>query len=138
MQGHLRGESLTILLKTECAHCDRPIRLRIDSDLGYALLSEGAAPIVFVPMVDFSKLDDPSIDVDSIPGITPGEKIVAHALQTYGAYCRDTAGAKLAFSFEDPAGKPNPYPELGFPWDYYDMPHIPWNHLRVLSSWSGS
>ena len=61
MQGYLRGEALSVLLKTECAHCKRPIRLRMDSDLGYAVLSEGAAPIVFVPMVDFSRLDDPSI-----------------------------------------------------------------------------
>ena len=75
---------------------------------------------------------DPSINIDAIPGITPGEKIVAHALQTYGAYCKDTGGARLAFGFEDPLGKPNPYPSLGFAWDYYDMPHVPWNHLRVL------
>ena len=80
---------------------------------------------------------DPSIDVDAIPGITPGERIVAHALQTYGAYCRDTGGAKLAIAFEDPVGKPNPYPSLGFPWDFYDMPHIPWNGLRVLQQWNG-
>ena len=81
---------------------------------------------------------DPSINVDAIPGITPGEKIVAHALQTYGAYCKDSGGSKLAFGFEDPVGKTNPYPTLGFNWDYYDMPHIPWNHLRVLNQWNGS
>jgi hypothetical protein len=81
---------------------------------------------------------DPSINVDAIPGITPGERIVAHALQTYGAYCRDTGGAKLAIAFEDPVAKPNPYPSLGFPWDFYDMPHIPWNHLRVLRQWNGT
>lgn len=81
---------------------------------------------------------DPGIDIDAIPGITQGEKIVAHALQRYGAYCKDSGGAKLAFGFEDPAGKRNPYPALGFAWDYYDMPHIPWNRLRVLASWSGS
>jgi hypothetical protein len=75
---------------------------------------------------------DPSINVDALPGITPGEKIVAHALQTYGAYCKDTGGSRLAFGFEDPLGKTNPYPALGFAWDYYGMPHIPWNHLRVL------
>lgn len=80
---------------------------------------------------------DPSINVDAIPGITPGEKIVAHALQTYGAYCKDSGGSKLAFGFEDPVGKTNPYPTLGFSWDYYDMPHIPWNHLRVLQQWTG-
>lgn len=81
---------------------------------------------------------DPSIDVDAIPGITPGEKIVAHALQTYGAYCKDSGGARLAFGFENPVGKSNPYPALGFSWDYYAMPHIPWNRLRVLGDWSGS
>jgi len=80
---------------------------------------------------------NPSIDINSIPGITPGEKIVARALQVYGAYCKDTGGAKLAFGFEDPVGKPNPYPGLGFANDYYDMPHIPWNQLRVLSQWNG-
>jgi hypothetical protein len=77
---------------------------------------------------------DPSINVDAIPGITPGEKIVAHALQTYGAYCKDSGGARLAFGFENPLGKSNPYPALGFSGDYYSMPHIPWNHLRVLAA----
>jgi hypothetical protein len=80
---------------------------------------------------------DPSVNVDAIPGINAGERIVAHALQTYGAYCKDTGGSKLAFGFEDPVGKPNPYPGLGFSNDYYDMPHIPWNHLRVLAQWNG-
>jgi hypothetical protein len=85
---------------------------------------------------------NPSIDVDALPGITPGEKIVAHALQTYGAYCRDTAGSGggggIEIAFEDPIGKYNPYPSLGFPWDYYNMPHIPWSQMRVLKTWNGS
>jgi hypothetical protein len=80
---------------------------------------------------------DPSIDVGAIPGISAGEAIVARALQVYGAYCKDTGGSKLAFAFEDPIGKPNPYPALGFGWDYYAMSHIPWNRLRVLRSWNG-
>jgi hypothetical protein len=81
---------------------------------------------------------DPSIDVDTIPGITPGERAVAHALQTYGAYADNNGGAKMSFSFENPAGKPDPYPAAGFAWDYYDMPHVPWNRLRVLRAWNGS
>jgi hypothetical protein len=80
---------------------------------------------------------DPSINVDAIPGINAGERIVAKALQTYGAYCKDTGGAHLAFGFQDPVDQPNPYPALGFAWDYYDMPHIPWNRLRVLAQWNG-
>jgi hypothetical protein len=81
---------------------------------------------------------DPSIDVDAIPGITPGERAVAHALQTYGAYADNNGGAKMSFSFENPAGKSDPYPAAGFAWDYYDMPHVPWNRLRVLRAWDGS
>lgn len=80
---------------------------------------------------------DPSIDVDRIPGITPGERAVARALQTYGAYARDNGGARLALIFEDPAGRPDPYPSVGLEWDYHDMPHIPWGELRVLREWHG-
>jgi len=80
---------------------------------------------------------DPSVDVDALPGITPGERTVAHALQTYGAYNRDNAGAPIAFGFEKPTTGVDPYPAAGFAWDYYDMPHIPWNKLRVLHQWDG-
>lgn len=81
---------------------------------------------------------DPSINVEQIPGITPGEKAVARALQIYGAYARDNGGAKMAFAFENPAGEVDPYPSAGFAWDYYDMPHVPWKHLRLLRSWNGT
>lgn len=81
---------------------------------------------------------DPSIDVAAIPGITPGEVAVARALQEYGAYNRDNAGAPMAFAFENPIGDADPYPAAGFRWDYYDMPHIPWSELRVLRNWDGS
>jgi len=80
---------------------------------------------------------DPSVDVDALPGITPGERAVAHALQTYGAYNRDNGGAPIAFGFEKPTTGIDPYPAAGFAWDYYDMPHIPWNKLRVLRQWDG-
>lgn len=80
---------------------------------------------------------DPSVDVDDIPGITRGEKIVAKALQKYGAYNQNNGGAPMAFGFENPAGRSDPYPAAGLDNDYYDFPHIPWNKLRVLSSWNG-
>ena len=35
----------------------------------------------------------------------------------------------------DPAG--DPYPSVGFGWDYYHMSHIPWNKLQVLRQWDG-
>lgn len=82
---------------------------------------------------------DPSIDVTKIPGITPGEVAVAQALQTYGGYVRDTAGSSMAVAFEAPPAGSNPYTSVAkFPWDYYDMPHIPWDQLRVLRRWDGT
>lgn len=80
---------------------------------------------------------DPTINVNAIPGITTGEKIVARALQTYGAYAGDCGAANMSFTFEDPKNGSDPYPSLGFTWDYYDMDHIPWNRLRVLRTWNG-
>lgn len=61
MQGQLRRETLTCEIATECAHCGRPMHLEIDSRLGFRVMDEGADPRVFVPLVDFEKLEDPSI-----------------------------------------------------------------------------
>ncbi len=82
---------------------------------------------------------DPEIDVESIPGITPGEIAVARALQTHGAYLRDSGGTALGVVFQTPPeGGDDFYRDVaGFPWDYYDMPHIPWDRLRVLAEWEG-
>lgn len=81
---------------------------------------------------------DPSIDVAAIPGITPGEVAVARALQTYGGYVRDSAQTALAVAFEKPEEGDDVYLAAGFPWDFYDLPHIPWESLRVLQTWDGS
>lgn len=61
MQGQLRGESLTVSVATECAHCHRPLHLEIDSALHYRVAEPEAEPLVFAPMVDFEKLKEPSI-----------------------------------------------------------------------------
>ncbi len=81
---------------------------------------------------------DPAIDVDSLPGLTPGERTVARALQRYGAYAIDNGGARMAFIFETPSGEGDPYAAVGFGGDYYGMDRIPWGALRVLKSWDGA
>jgi hypothetical protein len=80
---------------------------------------------------------DPSFDVAGAPGLTPGERTVATALQQYGAYAIDNGGANMAFVFESPSGEADPYPAVGFSWDYFGMDHIPWSQLRVLGQWTG-
>ncbi len=61
MQGRLRNEKLGFTIETVCGHCNRPLSIEIDSDLNYRVLDEGAAPMIYVPMVDFETLEDPSI-----------------------------------------------------------------------------
>ncbi len=55
VQGQLSHESLAVTFTTECAHCARPMRITVDSELAY-VVEEGADPLVFVPAVDFAKL----------------------------------------------------------------------------------
>ncbi len=61
VQGQLRKEYLSFVIETVCAHCGQPISIEIDSDLRYQVLTAGAEPVIFAPMVDFERLKDPSI-----------------------------------------------------------------------------
>jgi hypothetical protein len=61
VQGHLRGEALSVIVETECAHCGQALHLELDRELNFHVVEDGAEPRVFVPMVDFDKLEDPSI-----------------------------------------------------------------------------
>ena len=61
MQGLLRNEKLSFRIETECAHCHAPLHIEIDSDLNYQVIEKDAKPLVFTPMVDFARLEDPSI-----------------------------------------------------------------------------
>jgi hypothetical protein len=61
VQGQLRKETLTFTIQTECAHCGKEIRIEMDSQLNYSVSEPNARPLIFVPMVDFGRLEDPSI-----------------------------------------------------------------------------
>jgi hypothetical protein len=62
VQGQLRkDERLSFSIATECAHCQRPIHIEVDSELKYRVVEEDSRLLVFVPMVDFATLGDPSI-----------------------------------------------------------------------------
>jgi len=61
VQGQLRNEHLSVTIETRCAHCQRALHIEIDSALNYRVIEEGAEPLVFIPMVNFDKLEAPSI-----------------------------------------------------------------------------
>lgn len=61
VQGYYREDLETVTIETECAHCSRPITIEFGRDLTYRVMQENADPQVFIPLVDFDKLDDPNI-----------------------------------------------------------------------------
>jgi hypothetical protein len=61
VQGQLRKKYLRFTIESECGHCGKPLTIDIDSDLNYSIQEQDAEPLIFVPMVDFDKLQDPSI-----------------------------------------------------------------------------
>ncbi|MHB8842983.1 MAG: hypothetical protein ACYC56_14555 [Candidatus Aquicultor sp.] len=61
MQGQLRKEEVTITVDTECAHCQKPMKLELDSDMRCRCQDSECHPIIFVPDVDLSRLKDPNI-----------------------------------------------------------------------------
>lgn len=61
VQGQLRKEALSFTIESECGHCGKPLHIEMDSQLNYTVIEQDAQPLIFVPMVDFNKLEDPSI-----------------------------------------------------------------------------
>lgn len=49
------------MIDTSCAETGRPIQIEIDTDLKYRVVEGGPELLLFVPLIDFAKLDDPSI-----------------------------------------------------------------------------
>ena len=61
VQGQLRGEKLSFTIESECGHCHRPLHIEIGSDLNYRVVEADAEPVIYTPLVDLQKLEEPSI-----------------------------------------------------------------------------
>ena len=58
---------------------------------------------------------DPTIDVDSHPGITPAEVRSHRRCRPTAATCGTAAAVALGIAFEVPTGGEDPYPDAGLP-----------------------
>jgi hypothetical protein len=61
VQGRLRKESLSVTVDTVCAHCNHPIKIKIDSKMNYQVGQEGANLFVFRPQIDWDSFSEPNI-----------------------------------------------------------------------------
>ncbi len=61
VQGHLLGHPLTVEIQTTCAHCDQPMRLTVDSEMRYNVLTPGVEPLVFEPDLNWATFAEPNI-----------------------------------------------------------------------------
>ncbi len=61
MQGHLRGEELSIEIESECVHCRQALHITADQELRWSVAEPGARPLIFEPDVDWARLEAPTI-----------------------------------------------------------------------------
>lgn len=80
---------------------------------------------------------DPSVDVDAIRGMSRGERMIARALQRYGAFCTDTGrknNQAMGFYVEKPTpATQDAYDQAGLTEDWQVLDKLPRGSLRVLA-----
>ncbi|MBI5877795.1 MAG: hypothetical protein HZB53_09100 [Chloroflexi bacterium] len=61
MQGQLWRRFLRATIESACAHCGQPLTLEVDSAVHAVCRTAGAAPLVFMPDVDWASFAEPTI-----------------------------------------------------------------------------
>jgi hypothetical protein len=61
VQGILRNEKLLIRVDTTCANSGRALEIEFDQDLNVSDISEGADPMVSIPLANLTTIEEPSI-----------------------------------------------------------------------------
>jgi hypothetical protein len=75
---------------------------------------------------------DPSFNVDS-QHWPQWEKVIAKALQTYGAYISDTGGSMAVYGQSDINPGNLKWREIGVPKNSPSLSNLPWDRVRVLT-----
>ena len=57
----LTDPDVCVVVGSACACCERPIELILDGELGFRVLTEEADPVISVPLVDVTRIAQPSI-----------------------------------------------------------------------------
>ncbi len=74
---------------------------------------------------------DPNLDLSKF-NMTSYERIIAKALQQYGAYVGDYSGAVSLYAINPQSWPTDPYPAEMFPSSLNYLKGIPWEHMRIL------
>lgn len=61
VQGRLRGETVSALVRSECAACHAPIAFTVDSDFRWRIDGGAPPPLVFQPSIDWAAFGAPTI-----------------------------------------------------------------------------
>jgi hypothetical protein len=61
VQGQLRKETVSVEIETHCRHCNRTLHITMDGGMDVSVREPEAAPLVFMPDVDWTNFKGPSI-----------------------------------------------------------------------------
>jgi hypothetical protein len=121
-QGYI-PHALAVATDTVCANTFRPPATKTDGRSSRSdCIPEGARLRL-----------DPSVDVDGL-AVSPAARMVARAMQVYGAYVVDATHAVFNVTFEmaNTDGIGDVYRQAGLTGDYDPLHGVPWDRLQVI------
>ena len=61
MQGRLQNQNLEYTINSRCANSGKPLEIGIDSDLNIRTMTQGAAPMYSMALIDTERMKEKSI-----------------------------------------------------------------------------
>ncbi len=60
-KGNYKKRIVSVEIETKCKHCGQSLHILIDSNMRVSVREEGAAPLVFMPEIDWEKFAERTI-----------------------------------------------------------------------------